>query len=54
MESWPVNEKVSKKVVANSKADVFCCQEVRAWCSLNLPDYHNIGAWENDQVTPEH
>ena len=49
--SWNVNgimackRKGFQKVVANSKADVFCCQEVRAWCSLNLPD---------DQVTPEH
>ena len=44
--SWNVNgimackRKGFQKVVANSKADVFCCQEVRAWCSLNLPDYH--------------
>ena len=29
-----------QKVVVNSQADVFCCQEVRAWCSLNLPEYH--------------
>ena len=44
--SWNVNgimackRKGFQKAVANSKADVFCCQEVRAWCSLNLPDYH--------------
>lgn len=44
--SWNVNgimackRKGFQKVVKNSKADVFCCQEVRAWCSLNLPDYH--------------
>ena len=44
--SWNVNgimackRKGFQKVVVNSQADVFCCQEVRAWCSLNLPEYH--------------
>ena len=43
--SWNVNGLVAckrkgfLKVLANSKADVFCCQEIKVQCPLSTPSY---------------